>query len=152
MTPSVPPPVKAFAEKIKAGGSPENFAQTIALIDEHYQYFEVPFSVGDVKNKPNENTGSAKVFSLGLMTRMDEKATLRLFGEHYTAVQATPQGNDHANIRSFIKNGFPGVEFPTGLAIISKLQAFDDTDTAFATQASIAGDQGWDPNSDSWMP
>ena len=70
---SVPPPVKAFAEKIKAGGSPANFAETISLIDEHYQYFEVPFSVGDVKNKPNENTGSAKVLSLGLMTRMDEK-------------------------------------------------------------------------------
>ena len=149
---SVPPPVKAFAEKIKAGGSPANFAETIALIDEHYQYFEVPFSVGDVKNKANENTGSAKVLSLGLMTRMDEKATLRLFGEHYAQVQATPQGTDHANIRSFIKNGFPGVEFPTGLAIISKLQAFDDTDSAFATQASISGEQGWDPNSDSWMP
>jgi Zn-dependent M28 family amino/carboxypeptidase len=119
---------------------------------QHYDYFEVPFSVGDVKSKSGENKGSAKVFSFGLMTRMDEKATLRLFGEHYKAVLANPSGTDHPNIRSFIKNGFPGVEFPSGLAIVSKLQAYDDTDSAFATQAKISGEAGWDKDSDSWIP
>jgi hypothetical protein len=149
---SVPPICREFAEKIKNGGEVANFAETMKLIDEHYTYFEVPFAVGDVRSAANENTGSAKVFSFGLMTRMDEKSTLKLFGEHYKAVLANPSGTDHANIRSFMKNGFPGVEFPSGLAIVSKLQAYEDTDSAFATQAKISGEEGWDADSDSWIP
>jgi hypothetical protein len=45
-----------------------------------------------------------------------------------------------------------GVTFVTGLAIISKLQAFDDTDSAYATQISLEGEGEWDAGSDSWMP
>lgn len=74
---AVPPVMKEFAEKIKNGGEVNNFAETIKLIDEHYTYFAVPFTCGDLKSPANTNTGSAKVFSFGLMTKMDEKATLR---------------------------------------------------------------------------
>jgi len=130
-----------------------NFDETIKLIDEHYTYFAVPFTVGDVKSPANTNTGSAKVFSFGLMTKMDEKSTLRLFGEHYKDVLANPSGTDHPNIRNFMKLGWGAVTFPTGLAIISKLQAYDDTDSAFATQSSIEGKNvGWDDDSESWIP
>jgi len=74
---AVPPVMKSFAEKIKNGGEVSNFAETLKLIDEHYTYFAVPFTCGDLKSPANTNTGSAKVFSFGLMTKMDEKATLR---------------------------------------------------------------------------
>lgn len=84
------------------------------------------------------------------MTRMNEEQTLRLFGEVYRNL--TPSGTDHENIRNFVKNGWPGVTFESGLAIISKLQAYDDTDAALATQATIEGQSGWDINSDSWIP
>jgi len=101
-------------------------------------------------NKGGENTGSAKVFSFALMTKMDEKAALRLFGEIYRDLK--PEGTDHANIRAFIKTGFSGVSFPTGLAIASKLQAGDSTDEVFDTQAKIEGESGWTADSDSWIP
>lgn len=146
---AIPPPTKAFAEKVKSGAQ-VTFKETIALIDEYFVYFEVPFSCGDLKSKPNENTGSAKIFSFALLTQMDEKATLGLFGE--IARDLSPSGTDHANIRNFIKSGWRGVTFPTGLAIASKLSTYDDTDSAMKTQSIIAGADSWDPMSDSWMP
>jgi hypothetical protein len=51
-----------------------------------------------------------------------------------------------------MKTGWSGISFGNGLAIASKLQAYDDTDSAFATQASIEGEAGWDADSDSWIP
>jgi hypothetical protein len=84
------------------------------------------------------------------MTKMDVDSTLRLFGEIYKDLKA--DGTDHPNIRAFQKSGWAGVQFVTGLAIISKLQAFDDTDSAFATQISIEGGDEWNADSDSWMP
>lgn len=84
------------------------------------------------------------------MTRMNEEQTLRLFGEVYRNLSAN--GDDHQNVRSFIKCGWSGVTFSSGLAIISKLQAYDDTESALATQATIEGSAEWDVNSDSWIP
>lgn len=59
---AVPPPVREFVEKVRSGGDVDSFSETLRLIDEHYEYFEVPFENGSLLNKPNENTGSAKVF------------------------------------------------------------------------------------------
>ena len=83
---------------------------------------------------------------------MNEQQVLRLFGQYYTDVVNTPNGQDHQNIRNFIKFGWPGVTFNTGLAIISKLQAYDDTESAMATQSVIEESSGWDENSESWIP
>ena len=150
---AVPPEARGFAEGIKSGGKVKNFDETIAMIDKHYNYFAVSFTNGDLVNAANTNTGSAKVFSFGLMTKMDVDTTLRLFGEHYDAVKANPSGSDHQNIRNFMKNGWAGITFGTGLAIASKLQSYDDTDSAFATQSSIAGkENSWDNDSESWIP
>ena len=113
-------------------------------------FIKVPFTCGNVLNPPNVNTGSAKIFSFGLMTRMSEEQVLRLFGEVYRNL--SPQGSDHANIRAFVKSGWPGVEFASGLAIASKLQAYDSTEEALATQQTVVGTADWDLNSDSWIP
>ena len=48
-------------------GTPVSFKETMDIIDEHYNYFEVPFTNGDLESKPNENIGSAKIFSFGLL-------------------------------------------------------------------------------------
>eukprot|EP01036_Dinobryon_divergens_P028116 gene28116-37011_t len=147
---AVPTECREFVEKIKSGSIAPTLQETIDLIDKHYNYFEVPFTCGDIVNKPNENTGSAKIFSFGLMTRLSVPQTLSLFGEVYRNL--TPNGSDHFNIRNFQKFGWAGVTFSTGLAIISKLQAYDDTDTALATQALLEGKAEWDTDSDSWIP
>jgi len=146
---AVPIESREFAEKIKRGEA-TSLKETIDMIDKHFNYFEVPFTCGDQTNLPNENTGSAKIFSFALLTKMTKEETLQLFGEVYRNL--SPAGNDHKNLRNFLKLGFAGITFSTGLAIVSKLQAYDDTDSAMATQATIAGDEGWDPNSDSWIP
>jgi len=146
---AVPPPAKAFADKVKQG-SEVAFKDTMAMIDEYYEYFEVPFTCGDLLNKPKENTGSAKIFSFALLNRMDEKQTLGLFGE--IARNLSPSGTDHGNIRNFLKYGWKGVQFNSGLAIASKLLSHDDTDSAMKTQSVVEGSAEWDPNSDSWIP
>jgi hypothetical protein len=145
---AVPPEAKAFAEKIK-GGDEVTFKESIGMIDEHYIYFENPFKCGDVSSAPNENVDSAKVFSFGLMTGMDEEATLRLFGE--IARELNPTCSDHQNIRNFKKLGWGAVSFESGLCIISKLQSFDDTESAMATQ-TLVDTEGWDFDSDNFIP
>lgn len=146
---AVPPVCKAFAEKVKAGTT-VTFADTIALLDEHYDYFAVPFECGKMVSKANENVGSAKIFSFALMTKMDEAATLRLFGEIYRDLK--PDGLDHPNIRNFIEYGWKGISFSRGLAIASKLQSGVETDEVFQTQAKLEGKGEWDTDSDSWIP
>lgn len=140
---------REFAEKIKAGAQ-VTLAESLKVIDDNYEYFAVPFKNGDVENPANVNIGSAKIFSFGLMTKMDVDSVLRMFGEIYRDLK--PDGTDHANVRAFIKNGWSGVEFNSGLAIVSKLQAFDDTESAMSTQASIEGSSGWDSDSEIWIP
>jgi len=147
---AVPPECKKFAEDVKSGSLQPSLAESISFIDKHYDYFAVPFSCGEVVNPANTNTGSAKIFSFGLMTRMSKEQVLRLFGEVYRNL--SPNGSDHQNIRSFVKNGWPGVVFSSGLAIVSKLQAYDNTDDALATQSTIAGSNSWGFDSDSWIP
>ena len=70
-----------------------NFEETIALIDEHYFYVEVPFSNGDLTNAANENVGSAKVLAFGLITQMTKEQTLSMFGDFYRNLSA--DGSDH---------------------------------------------------------
>lgn len=147
---SVPPVAVEFANKIKSGEA-VTFKETINFLDQHYQYFEVPFRCGSLYSKPNENTGSAKIFSFGLMTKMTEKQCLSMFGEIYRDL--SPSGNDHPNIREFQKVGWSGVLFETGLAIASKLQMGDSTEEVEKTQAKVIekGDT-WSFDSESFIP
>ena len=79
------------------------------------------FSVGDVVSEPGQNMGSAKIFSFAQLSKLDEAATLQLFGDYYRKdVLEHPDGSDHANIRAFIKGGWACVKFPDGLAIVPK--------------------------------
>ena len=55
----------AHVEKC-ASASPPQFTETIAMIEEYFDYLPVAFSVGAQKNAQGENEGSAKVFSFGI--------------------------------------------------------------------------------------
>ena len=149
---AVPLECKSFAEKIKSNDDMSKtltYQDTIDFIDKHYTYFAVPFQCGDISYEPNVKTGAAKIFSFGLMTQMNEEQTLRLFGEYYRDLK--PE-DDRPNMRNFLKYGWRGIAFPSGLAIVSKLQSYDDTESALATQAIVEGENSWDVNSDSWIP
>ncbi|GGW53906.1 HopJ type III effector protein [Alishewanella tabrizica] len=88
-----------------------NFAQTIAVIDEHYHFTPVAFQNGEQQNAAGENSGSCKVFAFGLMHQLSAPQTLQLFGEYYRQVMDTPNGTDHQNIRNFLRTGWHGVVF-----------------------------------------
>lgn len=87
------------------------FAATLAFIDAHYHYQPQAFQNGPVSNAAGQNEGSCKTLGLALLEGLSDEEALLAFGEHYRAVQGTPDGSDHANIRALIARGLAGVRF-----------------------------------------
>ena len=150
----LPPAVQTLVDAVKAGDV--EFDQTIGAIDESYDTTEVSFKVGEADNKAGTNMGSAKILSLGVLAGLSKDETLKLFGAYYRDdVLGSPEGTDHANIRNFMKVGWEGVTFPTGL-VLSPKAAFDmeevSVDDALAASAQISGEDDWDPDSEIWIP
>jgi hypothetical protein len=87
------------------------FSQTLAFIAEHYDYQASSFSNGSVTNPAGQNEGSCKTLGLALLEGFSLEETLLAFGEHYRAVLANPQGNDHGNIRALLESGLTAVRF-----------------------------------------
>lgn len=89
------------------------FADTLGFIAASYDYQPQAFSNGAVENAAGQNEGSCKTLGLALLEGLSDEETLLAFGEHYRSVQATPDGNDHGNIRALIAHGLAGVKFTT---------------------------------------
>ncbi|MBF8779371.1 HopJ type III effector protein [Pseudomonas fulva] len=87
------------------------FADTLAFIADNYRYTPQAFENGQVHNAAGQNEGSCKTLGLALLEGLSDQEALLAFGEHYRSVQATPDGSDHANIRSLIAHGLAGVRF-----------------------------------------
>ncbi|MCB5164978.1 HopJ type III effector protein [Streptomyces bambusae] len=87
------------------------FADTLAFVAEHYAYRPQAFRNGDVDNAAGTNEGSCKTLGLALLEGLSDREALLAFGEHYRSVLATPDGTDHANIRSLMAHGLSGVTF-----------------------------------------
>ena len=96
--------------------SPETieFNDVIALIDSAFSFTPTAFTNGNVTNDANQNNGSCKLLALGQHLKLIQAQTLALFGRFYREdVLKNPDGNDHANIRNFMKTGHEGVAFET---------------------------------------
>lgn len=87
------------------------FSQTLSFIAEHYDYQATDFSNGPVLNPAGQNEGSCKTLGLALLEGFSLEESLLAFGEHYRAVLATPDGDDHGNIRALLNSGLAGVRF-----------------------------------------
>ncbi|WP_219095742.1 HopJ type III effector protein [Pseudomonas sp. UMAB-40] len=87
------------------------FADTLAFIAAGYDYQPQAFNNGGVENAAGQNEGSCKTLGLALLEGLSDEETLLAFGEHYRSVVATPEGNDHGNIRALITHGLAGVTF-----------------------------------------
>ena len=104
-----------FIEKVK-NNEPVSFQDTIAVINEHYDYHPVEFSNGlgeeCLVNLAGVNEGSCKIFAFALLHDLDKQQTLNLFGDFYRVdVLGDPEGQGHQNIRNFIKFGREGIQF-----------------------------------------
>jgi hypothetical protein len=87
------------------------FADTLSFIATHYDYTPQAFSNGPVENAAGQNEGSCKTLALALLEGLEDQEALLAFGEHYRSVIATPEGNDHGNIRALMAHGLAGVTF-----------------------------------------
>eukprot|EP00571_Detonula_confervacea_P014241 CAMPEP_0172297744 /NCGR_PEP_ID=MMETSP1058-20130122/656_1 /TAXON_ID=83371 /ORGANISM="Detonula confervacea, Strain CCMP 353" /LENGTH=214 /DNA_ID=CAMNT_0013006929 /DNA_START=46 /DNA_END=690 /DNA_ORIENTATION=+ len=125
-----------FNANLEMSGDDLMFDEFITLCDEQYEFGLVEFKNGDVVNKAGENDGSAKVLSYAALADMDKDLTLKLWGQYYRDVLATPDGSDHQNIRNFMKSGWDGVDFSNGIGLTKK----------------TVGDGEWDWDSESFIP
>ncbi|WP_293267173.1 HopJ type III effector protein [Neptunomonas sp.] len=98
-------------------GTPEtiDFQDTMAVINEHFSYVPTAFTNGlsdkRVANEAGKNEGSCKIFAFAHLFALDNEQTLRCFGTFYQDVLNTPEGDDHGNIRNFIRDGWEGIRF-----------------------------------------
>ncbi|MFD0992692.1 HopJ type III effector protein [Tenacibaculum geojense] len=100
-----------FLQKLKTSPKNIKFSETIAVIENTYDFTPSSFKNGNMFNEETQNQGSCKVFSFALEENLSKEATLACFGEHYNNVLENPDGDDHQNIRNFMKTGFEGLSF-----------------------------------------
>lgn len=97
----------------------KSFTETIAFIDENYDFTPTTFKNGNQINNAGENNGSCKIFAFAQLNLLNKEETLSLFGDFYRDVLNTPEASDHQNIRNFMIFGWDGIEFE-GVALVRK--------------------------------
>ena len=104
----------ALTTQLNSAPERVEFNDVIALIDATFTFTPTAFSNGEVRNEANQNNGSCKLLALGQYLNLTDEQTLALFGNYYRKdVLENPLGEDHANIRNFMKTGSAGVKFET---------------------------------------
>ncbi|KJZ14284.1 type III effector [Marinomonas sp. S3726] len=99
-------------EKVKSTPEEIDFTDTMATIDNEYQFQAASFQNGEQKNEAGQNNGSCKIFTFAKLHSLDATDTLQLFGDFYRVdVLQNPEGEDHQNIRQFMIHGWDGVNF-----------------------------------------
>ena len=111
--------MKNSIEQLRQALATLQFNETMEIIEALYDFTPTGFTNGDTRNEAGENNGSCKLFAFAKIHDFTEAQTLALFGEHYRNVLATPDGDDHQNIRNFMKTGWAGITFD-GIALVEK--------------------------------
>ena len=104
--------IQEFKAKLSETPKSIKFTDTMAVIDENYDFTPTAFTNGDLENKAGENSGSCKLFSFAKEQEFTQEETLTCFGSiYFEEVLGEPDGNGHQNIRNFMKTGFEGLSF-----------------------------------------
>jgi hypothetical protein len=104
--------INTFLDKLKQTPTVVTFAETIATIEENYEFTPTAFKNGEQHNAAGENSGSCKLFAFALLQKLSVTETLTCFGAYYfEEVLGDPNGTNHQNIRNFIKTGWNGIQF-----------------------------------------
>ena len=108
--------LEQFIDQIRMKPETVEFQEVIDFIDSYYIYTPTNFINGPsdtgVINRSGENEGSCKIFSFAKINELDQAQTLNCFGHYYRDdVLNNPEGQDHANIRTFMKHGWKHVNF-----------------------------------------
>ena len=112
--------ITTFLQKLKQTPSAITFPETIAVIEDNYDFTPTTFSNGTQHNAAGENSGSCKLFAFAQLQNLSQAETLACFGAYYfEEVLGNPEATNHQNIRNFMKTGWEGIQFE-GEALILK--------------------------------
>lgn len=112
--------INTFISKVKQAPRTISFAETITIIDENYTFSATAFENGTHHNKAGENSGSCKIFAFAELNNLSAAETLSCFAAYYyEEVLGDPEGNNHQNIRNFMKTAWEGIAF-YGTALVAK--------------------------------
>ena len=100
-----------FIEKLRRAPDQVAFQDTMDVIDQNFEYTPTAFQNGNVYSKAGDNEGSCKLFAFAKFFNLNQKETLHCFGNFYREVLENPNGENHQNIRNFMKTGWAEVEF-----------------------------------------
>ena len=104
-----------FLQKLNNTPNDIAFLDTMAVIETLYDFSPAAFKNGELKNEQGQNSGSCKLFAFAQVQGLSPQQTLACFGAYYRDdVLKHPEGNDHQNIRNFIKTGWTGIQFSAG--------------------------------------
>jgi hypothetical protein len=104
--------LEEFLTKINEEPERVSFSDTLDTIEGNYSFKPTAFKNGDTFNEAGQNNGSCKIFAFAKKHQLTAQQTLYCFGTYYrNDVLNNPDGDDHQNIRNFMKYGWEGVEF-----------------------------------------
>ena len=104
--------IQAFLAKLKQTPEVITFPETIAVIEENYNFTPTAFQNGNTHNAAGTNSGSCKLFAFAKLQNLSQDETLACFGAFYRdEVLGDPEGTNHQNIRNFIVHGWNGIQF-----------------------------------------
>ena len=112
--------IEEFIKKLRANPKRIAFSETIAVIEEHYNFTPTFFSNGDLQNEAGTNSGSCKILAFAKKQQLSKEETLACFGKFYfDEVLKDPNGNGHQNIRNLMQTSLEGITFKSE-ALIKK--------------------------------
>lgn len=112
--------VDTFIQRLRSDPTNIQFADTIAAIESAYIYAPTAFRNGEVQNAAGQNAGSCKIFAFAQLQGLSVEETLACFGHYYRVdVLQHPDGEDHSNIRQFLRAGWSGIQFE-GVALTAR--------------------------------
>lgn len=104
--------IASFLKKLKQTPNTITFPETIAVIEENYEFTPTAFDNGIQHNEAGQNSGSCKLFAFAKLQNLSQAETLACFGGYYfEEVMGDPEGTNHQNIRNFMKSGWDGIQF-----------------------------------------
>lgn len=108
--------LQQLLQQIKSSPEQVSFDDVMQVIAENYDYTPSAFRNGQVpdrlENPAGVNEGACKIFAFACINGLDQAQTLACFGDYYRQhVLGRPHGEDHANIRQFMRHGRDGIAF-----------------------------------------
>jgi hypothetical protein len=104
--------ISHLLEQIRSQPELIQFDRCIEYIDKNYIFSATDFKNGPLHNDRDQNQNSCKIFAFGLINQLTEPQTLACFGHYYRKdVLQNPAGDNHQNIRQFMRTGWKGIHF-----------------------------------------